>query len=333
VPARSPASASPHGRLLLSSRPGTPQPWGRRRTCCGSCPPEQVVEWLEQAANALDDAHAAGVMRRDVKPANLLPRHRRLPLARAGTGRAGNRGERPLQPRGGRVRAPRGRAALRLGLADGGGARHATDAVPSISSVKRELPATLDPVFRRALAKDPAARYASAAAFVRDLRAALQWEEADAVWVLPTRSNRRRRSRESLGPRSRGRRERRADRSSGSFRCSSCSRAAAHWLRRSHPIGARIDPRGPLAAARDGSADGHRARADGRAHGERVENEKLGPVSDQAKTCAAEAGREALDHGKQVVQAGTARDEARQHGEELSASVQEKAREVRPGSG
>jgi hypothetical protein len=68
----------------------------------------------------------------------------------------------------------------------------------------------------------------------------------------------------------------------------------------------------------------------------RVEDEKLGPVSDQIKSTAAEAGQEALQHGAEVAQAAaqsaveTAKDEGKQHGEELSASVQEKARDVSP---
>ena len=65
-----------------------------------------------------------------------------------------------------------------------------------------------------------------------------------------------------------------------------------------------------------------------------VENEKLGPVADQVKSQAADAGQEALEHGKQVAQAAaqsavdTAKEEGKQHGEELSSSVQDKAREV-----
>ena len=38
----------------------------------GAQPPPQALEWLEQAANALDTAHREGVIHRDVKPANLL---------------------------------------------------------------------------------------------------------------------------------------------------------------------------------------------------------------------------------------------------------------------
>jgi serine/threonine-protein kinase len=38
----------------------------------GRVEPEEALAWLAQAASALDDAHAAGVVHRDVKPANLL---------------------------------------------------------------------------------------------------------------------------------------------------------------------------------------------------------------------------------------------------------------------
>jgi len=70
----------------------------------------------------------------------------------------------------------------------------------------------------------------------------------------------------------------------------------------------------------------------------RVEDEKLGPVADQVKSQAADAGQEALEHGKQVAQAAaqsaveTAKEEGRQHGQELSDSLQEKTRQVSPSS-
>jgi gas vesicle protein len=67
-----------------------------------------------------------------------------------------------------------------------------------------------------------------------------------------------------------------------------------------------------------------------------MENEKLGPMADQVKSGAVDAGQEALEHGKQVAQAAaqsaveTAKEEGKQRGDELSSSVQEKAREVTP---
>ena len=67
----------------------------------------------------------------------------------------------------------------------------------------------------------------------------------------------------------------------------------------------------------------------------RVEDEKLGRMSDQVKDKVKETGQEALDRGKQVAQdvAGTAADTAKQsaqeHGQELADSAKQNAQDLR----
>lgn len=68
----------------------------------------------------------------------------------------------------------------------------------------------------------------------------------------------------------------------------------------------------------------------------RIEDERIGPLADEMKVTAAEAGREALDRGKEVVEEvgatalETAKERGREEGEELSESLQSKARELAP---
>jgi hypothetical protein len=68
-----------------------------------------------------------------------------------------------------------------------------------------------------------------------------------------------------------------------------------------------------------------------------MEDERIGPMADDVKATAADAGREAFERGKDVVQdAGataieTAKERGREEGEELSESLQERARQVAPG--
>ena len=168
----------------------------------GAHPPAQALEWLEQAAEAIDAAHRHGVVHRDVKPANLLLDERgRVHVAdfgiasAAGTdsltltgtvlGTAGYLA--PEQARGERATSASDRYALAVvayELLSGErpfanqsvtaeAAAHVSAPVPSISERSQNLPPELDAVFQRALAKEPAARYDSAAEFVADLRAAL----------------------------------------------------------------------------------------------------------------------------------------------------------------
>jgi Protein of unknown function (DUF3618) len=67
----------------------------------------------------------------------------------------------------------------------------------------------------------------------------------------------------------------------------------------------------------------------------RVEDEKLGDLSDQVIDKAKQTGQEALEHGKQVAQETaqsaqeTLKDSAQQHGQEVKQTAQENAEETR----
>lgn len=163
---------------------------------------EQALVWLGQAAHALDQAHARGVVHRDVKPANLLLDGEgnvhvsdfgiasaagldTLTLPGMVLGTAGYlspeqaRGE-PATPESDRYALGAvafelltGRRPYESETAATEAFAHVNAPVPSATRFDPALPRRVDEVLERALAKDPADRPASATAFVDELRDAL----------------------------------------------------------------------------------------------------------------------------------------------------------------
>ena len=168
----------------------------------GPVPLAQALGWLEQAALALDHAHAEGVVHRDIKPANLLlNRSDDVQVADFGIASAtgldsltmtgtvmGTAGYlSPEQAQGERATPASDRyglAVLAFELLTGSrpyagdsitaeASAHVAAPIPSASERNPELPPEVDDVFRRALAKDPRERFPSCAEMVAALRQAL----------------------------------------------------------------------------------------------------------------------------------------------------------------
>lgn len=97
----------------------------------------------------------------------------------------------------------------------------------------------------------------------------------------------------------------------------------------------RTAERNPLGLAIAGAAAGFIAGLV--APATRMEDERIGPMSDALKASAAEAGREAAERGKVVAQETgstaleTMKESGREQSEELAASLQDQAREAVPG--
>jgi serine/threonine-protein kinase len=192
----------------------------------GRFDPERAIDLIGQVASALDAAHAAGLVHRDVKPANILVERTDegerayvcdFGLARHVTSVSSLTSDRgfvgtidyvpPEQVEGGTVDGRADVYSLGCVLFEClSGERpfdreselsvlfaHLNDPPPRITELRPELSPSFDTVFETALAKSPEQRYSTCGELVRAARAALQGN------VLARRRRIRRRSLVVLG--------------------------------------------------------------------------------------------------------------------------------------
>jgi serine/threonine-protein kinase len=182
---------------------------------------QRAIRIIEQVAGALDEAHAHGLVHRDVKPGNVLleptPGQERVFLGDFGLTRrmqvdTDAPASRPITRTGFFVGTPHYAAPEQIegqpldGRADQYSlacvlfqcltgqlpfqrdsdtamlVAHVTQPPPSLSEFRPDLPPALDGVLHRAMAKSPDQRYPTCTAFLQDARAAL---EGGPVSALP----------------------------------------------------------------------------------------------------------------------------------------------------
>ena len=162
----------------------------------------EALRWLREAASALDHAHGCGIVHRDIKPANfLLDRSRVLHVADFGIARLVSEDTitasdqlfgtaaylAPEQALGRPATSASDRYALAVAAFEllvgerpfgashfaAQARQHVEDEPPSASDCNHSLPATVDPILKRGMAKDAGARFESAGELVACLQRAL----------------------------------------------------------------------------------------------------------------------------------------------------------------
>ncbi len=192
-----------------------------QRAAGGPLPPAQVADLITQVASALDAAHAIGIVHRDVKPGNVLvenipgrPQH--AYLSDFGLSKSTSAGVTgltvdghfmgtpdycaPEQIAGGTVDGRTDQYSLacvafsllagvvpfRSGDALSRLYAHVNSPVPALTFIRPELPSAVDGVLAQGMAKNPAGRYQSCAAFAWALRGALGFDAGARPGATPS---------------------------------------------------------------------------------------------------------------------------------------------------